>query len=96
MFRITRGLAVAVCAAGSVGYAASAQRAGTRPAATANEWPTYGHDPGGMRYSPLTQITPGNVARLEKAWVYHMKPAAAAPPGPPMLAPLALVCGAWT
>ena len=25
------------------------------------DWPTYGHDVGGMRYSPLTQITPANV-----------------------------------
>jgi glucose dehydrogenase len=24
-------------------------------------WPSYGHDPGGSRYSPLTQITPTNV-----------------------------------
>src|SRR5437899_8318313 len=39
-----------------------------------SEWPTYGHDPGGMRFSPLRQITPGNVARLQRAWVYHMKP----------------------
>ena len=38
------------------------------------EWPTYGHDSGGMRFSPLKQITPGNVARLRRAWVYHMKP----------------------
>ena len=37
------------------------------------EWPTYGHDPGGMRFSPLKQITPANVARLQRAWVYHMK-----------------------
>jgi quinoprotein glucose dehydrogenase len=44
----------------------------------ASEWPTYGHDPGGMRYSPLTQITPENVATLQPAWVYHMKPPAAA------------------
>ena len=36
------------------------------------EWPTYGHDPGGMRFSPLTEITPANVARLKVAWVYHM------------------------
>jgi quinoprotein glucose dehydrogenase len=27
-----------------------------------------------MRYSPLTQITPANVAGLEVAWVYHMRP----------------------
>jgi quinoprotein glucose dehydrogenase len=48
------------------------------PAST--EWPTYGHDPGGMRFSPLTQITPGNVSRLELAWAYHMRPAGYEPP----------------
>src|SRR5262245_33133752 len=47
----------------------------------ANEWPTYGHDPGGMRYSPLTQITPANVAQLQPAWVYHMKVEGAAATG---------------
>src|SRR5579872_6277557 len=54
---------------------------------TSKEWPTYGHDSGGMRYSPLTQITPANVTRLQLAWSYHMKPAgnaSAAPvPAPP-------------
>src|SRR5262245_37834476 len=39
------------------------------------EWPTYGHDSGGMRFSPLKQITPTNVAKLQRAWTYHMKPA---------------------
>jgi quinoprotein glucose dehydrogenase len=43
------------------------------------EWPTYGHDSGGMRFSPLTEITPANVSKLEVAWVYHMKPADFAP-----------------
>src|SRR5262249_22832188 len=37
------------------------------------EWPTYGHDAGGMRFSPLKQITPANVAKLQRAWMYHMK-----------------------
>ena len=48
------------------------------------EWPTYGHDPGGMRFSPLTQITPANVPELKQAWVYHLRP-----PGPiaPVVAP---------
>jgi quinoprotein glucose dehydrogenase len=32
------------------------------------DWPTVGNDPGGMKYSPLTQINPGNVASLTKAW----------------------------
>ncbi|MGC4049237.1 MAG: PQQ-binding-like beta-propeller repeat protein [Paludibaculum sp.] len=40
----------------------------------AKEWPTYGHDPGAMRFSPLKQITPQNAGRLKVAWVYHMKP----------------------
>jgi len=34
-------------------------------------WPAYGGDPGGTRYSPLTQITPANVTELEVAWVYR-------------------------
>lgn len=43
------------------------------------EWPTYGHDPGGQRFSPLKDLTPANVGRLEVAWVYHMKPATPPP-----------------
>lgn len=35
------------------------------------EWPAYGGDAGGTRYSPLDQITPGNVMHLEQAWVYR-------------------------
>jgi quinoprotein glucose dehydrogenase len=49
-------------------------------AGTSKEWPTYGHDPGGMRFSPLTQITPQNVSQLKVAWVYHMRPAGAVAP----------------
>jgi quinoprotein glucose dehydrogenase len=35
------------------------------------EWRSYGHDPGGMRFSPLAQIDRGNVWRLVRAWTYH-------------------------
>ena len=35
------------------------------------DWPVYGHDPGGARYSPLDQITASNVSRLERAWTFH-------------------------
>ncbi len=45
------------------------------PIAAAKEWPTYGHDPGADRFSPLTQITPENVGQLRVAWTYHMRPA---------------------
>src|SRR6202453_3003065 len=33
-----------------------------------------GRDPGGTRYSTLTEINPANVSQLKVAWVYHMKP----------------------
>jgi quinoprotein glucose dehydrogenase len=35
-----------------------------------NEWPFYGHDAGGQRYSPLAQINTGNVSKLKLAWQY--------------------------
>ena len=34
-------------------------------------WASYGGDPGGMRYSPLTQIDRANVETLEEAWTFH-------------------------
>ena len=40
----------------------------------AGDWTSYGRDSGGGRFSPLTQITPANVSRLEVAWTYHMNP----------------------
>jgi quinoprotein glucose dehydrogenase len=35
------------------------------------DWPAYGRDAGGTRFSPLAQITRENVARLQVAWTYH-------------------------
>src|SRR5256885_5671097 len=35
------------------------------------EWPEYGGDKAGLRYSPLTQITRENVAHLRMAWIYR-------------------------
>jgi len=32
------------------------------------EWPYYGADQGGIKYSPLTDIGPENVGRLKIAW----------------------------
>jgi glucose dehydrogenase len=34
------------------------------------DWPSFGRDAGARRYSPLMQITPENVARLELAWSF--------------------------
>jgi quinoprotein glucose dehydrogenase len=35
------------------------------------QWPTYGGDMGGTRYSVLSQINGKNVGRLKIAWSYH-------------------------
>ncbi len=35
------------------------------------DWPSYGNDAGGTRYSPLTQINRDTVAKLKVAWVFH-------------------------
>jgi quinoprotein glucose dehydrogenase len=42
------------------GFAAAAPSAG--------DWASYGRDSSGGRFSPLTQITPTNVSRLQPAW----------------------------
>jgi quinoprotein glucose dehydrogenase len=36
-----------------------------------SDWPAYGRDAGGARYSPLSQINRGNVGRLKPAWTYR-------------------------
>jgi len=48
-----------------------------------DDWPSYGHDPGGARYSPLRQITRANVARLKVAWTFHTGDAASGSGGGP-------------
>ncbi len=53
---------------GSLGCGSPAPIDASGPAA---DWPDYGGTRAGQRYSPLTQITPQNVGRLEVAWVYH-------------------------
>jgi quinoprotein glucose dehydrogenase len=47
----------------------------TAAVAAGTDWETSGHDLGGQRYSPLTQINKNNVANLQIAWSYHLTPA---------------------
>ena len=35
------------------------------------QWANYANDPGGMRYSPLSQINNENVKNLKQVWVYQ-------------------------
>ncbi len=41
------------------------------PANKEGEWPSYGHDLGGTRFSPLTGINKSNVAGLKVAWTFR-------------------------
>src|SRR5690242_20338557 len=44
-------------------------------------WPSFGNDPGAMRYSPLRQIDSSNVGRLKLAWTFRTgKPGSEAVP----------------
>ena len=42
------------------------------PVSSGQEWHSYAHDPGGMRFSPLKQIDRTNVQRLQRAWTYQL------------------------
>ena len=35
------------------------------------DWPSYGYDPAGTRFSPASQITPANAHSLTLAWTYR-------------------------
>jgi quinoprotein glucose dehydrogenase len=45
------------------------------------DWPVWGHDAGGTRFSPLKQIDRSNVGKLQLAWSYDTLAAVAATPG---------------
>ena len=36
-----------------------------------SDWPNYGNDPGGMRFSQLAQINRDTVSKLKVAWTFH-------------------------
>ncbi|MBV9760895.1 MAG: pyrroloquinoline quinone-dependent dehydrogenase [Acidobacteriaceae bacterium] len=50
-------------------------------AAQNGEWPFYGRDPGGQRFSPLTAINRSNVQKLKVAWTFRTGDAYAPPNG---------------
>lgn len=62
------GLLGVLLAGGGLGCGAPAPIDTSGPIA---EWPEYGGDKGGVRWSPLDQIDVSNVANLELAWVHH-------------------------
>jgi quinoprotein glucose dehydrogenase len=58
----------AVVATFALGAGFVLERAG---AVTPLDWPTYGNDPGGTKYSPAAQVTRDNVGSLAPAWIYR-------------------------
>ena len=63
--------------------AAVAPRQGASTQTATGDWPLIGQNAAGHRFSPLTQLQPGNVTGLRLAWKYDMMrpgdPATAAP-----------------
>ena len=64
------------CAAGIAAQSAHGPRPAHSAAAANNgaarNWPTVDGGPGGMKFSSLQQITPRNVSRLQRAWIYNI------------------------
>lgn len=56
--------------AGPLPASFAAPMADPAPMQAGADWPAYGGTYSARRYSPLAQITPENVARLERAWVF--------------------------
>jgi len=52
-------------------FLAAAASADPRAATPDDEWPSYGRDAGGSRFSPLAEITRENVSKLAVAWTFH-------------------------
>ena len=71
MFKYRTGgvLAIAVSSA-LLTQVTHAEQAPDQPK-VGQDWPFYGGDRNAQRYSPLNQITPENVGKLERAFVYH-------------------------
>ncbi|QUD88820.1 pyrroloquinoline quinone-dependent dehydrogenase [Phenylobacterium montanum] len=63
-----RSARLAMVLAGAVALAACTPRPARLAPEPDRDWPVYGGDQGGQRFSPARQITPQNVAALKPAW----------------------------
>ena len=72
MRNLVRILFLAVTGLALMGARVAAAQSSAPTGTSTDGWAYYGHDAGGMRYSPLTQINRQNVAaKLKVAWVFH-------------------------
>ena len=65
---VTIGILLSLVFAAAFAHQAPKRRSSAKPI---SEWVAYGRDPGGARYSPLTDINRGNVNQLKVAWTYR-------------------------
>src|SRR6187402_387 len=65
---LVKYLALAACQLTIISGTLLGQTTGTPQSA---DWPAYGNDAGGMRYSPMQQINEKNVAGLKVAWIFR-------------------------
>ncbi|HET9532444.1 MAG TPA: PQQ-binding-like beta-propeller repeat protein, partial [Blastocatellia bacterium] len=71
MARFRQALASGLISMLASGLALYAQAGAESPDGPQHEWPAYGRDPGGSRYSPLAEINRSNVSKLKIAWTYR-------------------------
>jgi quinoprotein glucose dehydrogenase len=71
MYRLSRFLFIAAVGASCAGQLRANAQSSNPAGATKSDWAYYGHDAGGTRYSPLTQINRENVSKLKIAWTFH-------------------------
>jgi len=83
-----RALSLAVCVASTASSCAPSTGApdpspllSADEARKPNEWPVYGGDAGGLKYSALTTIDRSNVSRLTVAWMWKTGEQPITPPG---------------
>ena len=57
-------------AIGAAVFAQAGQQQRGTTALAAGDWQNINRDSGATRFSPLTQINPGNVAKLQQAWTF--------------------------
>src|SRR5258705_7589340 len=70
MATLTSRLAMGVALAAGLGAIAAAQRP-----SDPTDWPSSNYNESANRYSPLDQLNAPNVATLQPAWRFHLKPA---------------------
>jgi glucose dehydrogenase len=51
----------------AIGLACAGAQPAIAQSSTRDDWAYYGHDAGGTRYSPLTQVNRQNVAGLKRS-----------------------------